>query len=105
MHYRPRCQGRQLCAGDQLSCRVAECRGDLGEVACHGGGLDVGEVLGGASRSGQIRVCCGTSLLYSLPRSAAARRPDATRLRCQGSSVRPMVGTELNPGLPQQRTR
>ena len=36
----------QLRAGDQLSCRVAECRGDLGEVGGHGGGLDAGEGLG-----------------------------------------------------------
>ena len=29
-----------------LSCRVAQCRGDLGEAGGHGGGLDLGEGLG-----------------------------------------------------------
>ena len=42
----PVARAGQLCPGDQLSCRVAECRGDLGEVGGHGGGLDVGEGLG-----------------------------------------------------------
>ena len=42
----PVARAGQLRAGDQLSCRVAECRGDLGEVGGHGGGLDVGEGLG-----------------------------------------------------------
>ena len=42
----PVARAGQLRAGDQLSCRVAECRGDLGEVGGHGGGLDAGEGLG-----------------------------------------------------------
>jgi hypothetical protein len=42
----PVARAGQLCAGDQLSCRVAECGGALGEVDGHGDGLDVGEGLG-----------------------------------------------------------
>ena len=39
--------GPDSCArGDQLSCRGAECRGDVGEIGGHGGGLDTGVGLG-----------------------------------------------------------
>jgi hypothetical protein len=44
--------GGQECDCPAPSCRVAECRGDLGEVGRHGGGLDVGEGLGVAGLVG-----------------------------------------------------
>jgi len=48
----PVARAGQLCAGDQLSCPVAQCGADLGEVGGHCGGLDVGEGLGGAGLVG-----------------------------------------------------
>ena len=43
-----------------------------------------------ASASLQIRTCCGTSVLYSSPRSTSARSPRGAPLLCPSrASIRP----------------
>ena len=74
---RPVARAGQLRAGDQLSCRVAECRGDLGEVGGHGGGLDVGEGLemAGGRNAGQS----GTQRARRRPRGSQRGSSDHGR--------------------------
>ena len=58
-------------------------------------------VPGRASESVEIRVCCGTSLLYSPPWAAKARGPDTTLLRCHETPSGAWWEPNWVPGLPR----